>query len=53
MYTIITGEKSDYFFRDIEKALSDGWKLQGGVSICFVPSVFGENAVIYAQALVK
>jgi hypothetical protein len=50
VYDVIveSGEDFNYFLSSVNKALKEGWKLQGGVSIGET-----ENDHIYAQALIK
>ncbi|AXG69216.1 hypothetical protein KORDIASMS9_01436 [Kordia sp. SMS9] len=47
-YEILRDTKAEELESRIEKALSRGWKLQGGVSI----STRGDNDIFFAQAII-
>lgn len=48
-YIVITNKFPMFLSPEVEKYLNDGWKLQGGVSVC--SDSFG--SFYFSQALVK
>jgi hypothetical protein len=54
-YAIISAPNPGQFCRAVQKALEEGWELQGGLSTVIVPvGVIDQKlALVYTQAVVK
>jgi hypothetical protein len=51
-YTVVSGSDEESLRIGIEQFLSQGWMLQGGVSVCSYVAD-GDTLFIYAQAMTK
>jgi hypothetical protein len=51
-YRLITGQSLPEIEENVNKALREGWELQGGVSSFLVPGSFTNHAM-FSQAVVK
>lgn len=54
IYAIVTGHSDTILENVVNLYLADGYKLQGGISVTFMPFVRDEGGILYfSQALVK
>lgn len=53
LYILIASSNSNAFQIDVNKAIEQGWKPQGGVAIVFNIDAQGNELALYAQAMIR